>query len=153
MSDETTTIDGVAYKVTKLPPGYPEGSNQGMARWRASNADGSMRQVRHQPREVHVDPFGVGSTKHVEVIDLGGSLADDALGFEQPHHPHTYWKAEWGEPLPPSSERPAFHSATRGITQEPNGKPIRIGTDNDKRTKARLEALRAKREQRTEVAP
>lgn len=130
------SIDTTGFKVIKLPPDYPEGSVQGMARWRESKVDGSMRNVRHTQWKTFGDEFGVGSDKHAAIIDLGGSLAEDSLGFETPAH-DGYWKPEWG-PLPaPTAIGPAYHQTSRGITQEPNGKPIRIGNDNDRRTEKR----------------
>ena len=81
------TIDTTGFKVVKLSPAVPEGAVWvEMSRYqggnKASGVDGSMRKVKHsRPVRALEDDFGVGSSKHCELLDLGGSLVADDLGL------------------------------------------------------------------------
>lgn len=72
-------IQNTTVVVTKLPPGYPEGSVEGMAPWTV-NSNG-LNRYRGEGR-VHkrmLTPRGnnyPGCDAHIDLLDKGGSLVD-----------------------------------------------------------------------------
>ena len=131
-------IDTTGFKVTKLPPAIPEGADYiDLTKWNrgSGGVDGSMRPVKHaRPIQKHEPDFGIGSSKHCELLDLGGSLAEDDLGL-------TAVVSYLTEPLevlkaddPPArrggsrfggASTGGFHQRNRGIRGEVNNEPKR----------------------------
>lgn len=79
------------YTVTKLPPAYPDGSELAMRRWptgyvaqdgrRASGNDGVGNTTKGPNKHFVQHDWAIGSDKHCDLLDLGGSLADETWGL------------------------------------------------------------------------
>lgn len=133
-------IDTTDFKVTKLPPAYPEGSDAGMRRWtvraNTNNQHGNVRNYHEH------DEWEIGGARHLALLDLGASLDPDTWG-----NPLLDWRPTLPVPEQPPNGRPAYHQHGHGIVGEANGIPTRIGSDQTS-SKAYRERKRAKQELR-----
>lgn len=83
-----------SYKVTKLPPAYPEGSELS-SHWNIprGGVDGSGRKVRHTSTTSRYND-SIGSLKHCTILDAGGSMVVSEDEADAP-----YWTLEQEEAL------------------------------------------------------
>ena len=130
---------GCEHKHVVLPPAYPEGSEQGMARWTVKG--NTVNQHGNTRRYQSHDEWGVGGVKHTTLLDFGGSLVADNLGLDET----PIWtedsegrlqvllaeeaavstgtavrKGTMETRKTPRKVKQAYHQKTRGITAEVN---------------------------------
>ena len=80
------TIDTTGFKVTKLPPAITEGGDYiDLTKWAGTHSQQHRNkkqfELYQQYQAAYERGFGVGSNKHVELLDAGGTLAADDLGL------------------------------------------------------------------------
>lgn len=113
------------FKVTKLPPAYPDGSELAMRRWptASTGADGerSFQRDREGTRGGSrrsnaraYDSWAIGSDKHLELLDLGGSLAEDTWGLSG--NPYAIEQAPIATTQSGKKAAGGYHHHTQGET-------------------------------------
>ena len=125
------------FKVTKLPPAYPDGSELAMRRWpnatlrQDGSGDGSFggmkRHGQNKRRSDTLSPWAIGSDKHLDLLDLGGSLAEDTWGLSG--NPYGVEQAAIATTQSGKKAAGGYHHHTQGETQS-----TEVATDREARS-------------------